>query len=116
MDQIDPFSELTHKRRLSALRPSGVNRDGAGMDVRDVYASHYGRMCPIETLDGPNIGLINSLSTDARINDFGFKEIPYRVVKNGYVTSDVVCLAADKQENKLIAQENLTIDANGNLS
>jgi DNA-directed RNA polymerase subunit beta len=115
MDQINPLSELTHKRRLSALGPSGLNRDRAGMEVRDVHASHYGRICPIETPEGPNIGLINSLSTYARINDFGFIETPYRIVKNGRVTDDVVYLSADKEEGKLIAQANSDVDAKGNL-
>jgi DNA-directed RNA polymerase subunit beta len=110
MDQINPLSEITHKRRLSALGPSGLNRDRAGMEVRDVHASHYGRICPIETPEGPNIGLINSLSTYARINDFGFIETPYRVVKKGHVTDDVVYLSADQEEGKLIAQANSDID------
>ncbi|MDR1528346.1 MAG: DNA-directed RNA polymerase subunit beta [Puniceicoccales bacterium] len=115
MDQINPLSELTHKRKLSAIGPSGLNRDRAGMEVRDVHASHYGRICPIETPEGPNIGLINSLSTYARINGFGFIETPYRVVNSGHVTSDVVYLSADKEENKLIAQANSDTDENGNL-
>jgi DNA-directed RNA polymerase subunit beta len=115
MDQINPLSELTHKRRLSALGPSGLSRDRAGMEVRDVHSSHYGRICPIETPEGPNIGLINSLSTYARINDFGFIETPYRVVKNGRVTDEVVYLPADKEDGKLIAQANSDMDAKGNL-
>ncbi|MDR2738041.1 MAG: DNA-directed RNA polymerase subunit beta [Puniceicoccales bacterium] len=115
MDQINPLSELTHKRRLSALGPSGLNRDRAGMEVRDVHSSHYGRICPIETPEGPNIGLINSLSTYSRINDFGFIETPYRIVKNGRVMDDVVYLSADKEEGKLIAQANSDIDEHGNL-
>ncbi|MDR1413589.1 MAG: DNA-directed RNA polymerase subunit beta [Puniceicoccales bacterium] len=115
MDQINPLSELTHKRRLSALGPSGLNRDRAGMEVRDVHTSHYGRICPIETPEGPNIGLINSLSTYARINSFGFIETPYRIAKNGHVSDDVVYLSADEEEGKLIAQADSDIDENGNL-
>ncbi|MDR1432792.1 MAG: DNA-directed RNA polymerase subunit beta [Puniceicoccales bacterium] len=115
MDQINPLSELTHKRRLSALGPSGLNRDRAGMEVRDVHTSHYGRICPIETPEGPNIGLINSMSTYASINDFGFIETPYRPVKNGRVSDAVVYLSADMEEGKLIAQANSDIDENGNL-
>ncbi|MDR1402042.1 MAG: DNA-directed RNA polymerase subunit beta [Puniceicoccales bacterium] len=116
MDQINPLSELTHKRRLSALGPSGLNRDRAGMEVRDVHTSHYGRICPIETPEGPNIGLINSLSTYARINDFGFIETPYRIVKKGHVADEVVYLSADEEEGKLIAQANSDIDEKGNLT
>jgi DNA-directed RNA polymerase subunit beta len=115
MDQINPLSEVTHKRRLSALGPSGLNRDRAGLEVRDVHPSHYGRICPIETPEGPNIGLINSLSTYARINDFGFIETPYRTVKNGRVTDEVVYLSTDDEEGKIIAQANSEMDGNGNL-
>src|SRR6185436_12648134 len=86
MDQTNPLAELTHKRRLSALGPGGLNRERAGMEVRDVHHSHYGRICPIETPEGPNIGLINSLSTYARVNEFGFIETPYRLVKDGRVS------------------------------
>ena len=106
MDQTNPLAELTHKRRLSALGPGGLNRDRAGFEVRDVHPSHYGRICPIETPEGPNIGLINSMSTFARINDFGFIETPYRKVVNGKVTSKIEYLTADQEENFLIAQAN----------
>ena len=97
MDQINPLSEVTHKRRLSALGPGGLNRDRAGFEVRDVHPSHYGRICPIETPEGPNIGLINSLSSYSRINEFGFIETPYRVVENGKVLNKVVYLTADQE-------------------
>lgn len=115
MDQINPLAELTHKRRLSALGPGGLNRERAGFEVRDVHPSHYGRICPIETPEGPNIGLINSLSTYARINEFGFIETPYRVVKKGKVTDEVRYLAADEEESYVIAQANSEVDAKGNL-
>lgn len=115
MDQINPLSELTHKRRISALGPGGLNRERAGLDVRDVHPSHYGRICPIESPEGPNIGLINSLSTYARLNEFGFIESPYRVVKNGLVTREVVYLNADQEENFKIAQANSTMDEKGRL-
>ena len=115
MDQINPLSELTHKRRLSALGPGGLNRDRAGFEVRDVHTSHYGRICPIETPEGPNIGLINSLSTYARINEFGFIETPYRVVTDGKVTDEVHYLGADKEEAYIIAQANSEIDKEGFL-
>lgn len=116
MDQINPLAELTHKRRLSALGPGGLNRERAGFEVRDVHPSHYGRICPIETPEGPNIGLINSLSIYARINEFGFIETPYRVVENGVVTDKVVYLSADQEENFVIAQANSEIDKNGKLT
>ena len=116
MDQTNPLSELTHKRRLSALGPGGLSRDRAGFEVRDVHPSHYGRICPIETPEGPNIGLISSLSTFARINEFGFIETPYRKVENGRVTSEVEYLSGDRDENFHIAQANSTIDANGRLT
>ena len=106
MDQTNPLAELTHKRRLSALGPGGLNRDRAGFEVRDVHPSHYGRICPIETPEGPNIGLINSMSTFARINDFGFIETPYRRVVGGKVTSKIEYLTADQEEGFLIAQAN----------
>jgi len=106
MDQINPLAELTHKRRLSALGPGGLNRERAGFEVRDVHPSHYGRICPIETPEGPNIGLINSLSIYSRINEFGFIETPYRVVKDGKVTNEVHYLNADKEEDLMIAQAN----------
>ena len=113
MDQTNPLAELTHKRRLSALGPGGLNRDRAGFEVRDVHPSHYGRICPIETPEGPNIGLINSMCTYARINEFGFIETPYRKVKNGKVTNEIEYLTADQEENFLIAQANNPIDKNG---
>lgn len=115
MDQINPLAELTHKRRLSALGPGGLNRERAGFEVRDVHPSHYGRICPIETPEGPNIGLINSLSIYARINEFGFIETPYRVVKKGKVTDEIRYLAADEEENYVIAQANSELDAKSNL-
>ena len=112
MDQTNPLSELTHKRRLSALGPGGLNRDRATFEVRDVHYSHYGRMCPIETPEGPNIGLINSLSTYARINEYGFIEAPYRVIdrKNRIVTDEIVYLTADEEEGAVVAQANEPID------
>ena len=116
MDQINPLAELTHKRRLSALGPGGLNRDRAGFEVRDVHPSHYGRICPIETPEGPNIGLINSMSTYARINSFGFIETPYRKVKNGKVSKDIHDLTADQEENEVIAQANNPLDKNGKFS
>ncbi len=108
MDQTNPLAELTHKRRLSALGPGGLTRERAGFEVRDVHHSHYGRMCPIETPEGPNIGLINSLSTFARINEYGFIETPYRRVdaKTGIVTDDIVYLTADEEDNYIVAQAN----------
>ena len=108
MDQTNPLAELTHKRRLSALGPGGLTRERAGMEVRDVHHSHYGRMCPIETPEGPNIGLINSLSTFARINEYGFIEAPYRWVdpKTGIVTDQIAYLTADEEDNYVIAQAN----------
>ncbi len=115
MDQINPLSEVTHKRRLSALGPGGLNRDRAGFEVRDVHDSHYGRICPIETPEGPNIGLINSLSAYSRINEFGFIETPYRIVESGKALSKVVYLTADQEEGKVIAQANAEIDSNGKL-
>jgi DNA-directed RNA polymerase subunit beta len=115
MDQINPLSEVTHKRCLSVLGPNGLNREHTGLEVRDVHPSHYGRICPIETPEGPNIGLINSLSTYACINKFGFIETPYRVVKDGRVTDEVLYLSADDEEGKVIAQANSDMDANGNL-
>ncbi len=115
MDQINPLAELTHKRRLSALGPGGLNRERAGFEVRDVHTSHYGRICPIETPEGPNIGLINSLSTYARINEFGFIETPYRTVTEGKVSQDVVYLTADQEENHVIAQANSVIDEKSSM-
>ncbi|MCL6612237.1 MAG: DNA-directed RNA polymerase subunit beta [Peptococcaceae bacterium] len=115
MDQTNPLAELTHKRRLSALGPGGLSRERAGFEVRDVHHSHYGRMCPIETPEGPNIGLIGSLSTYARINEFGFIETPYRKVdkENRRVTEEIVYLAADEEEGHIIAQANAPLDENG---
>ena len=113
MDQINPLAELTHKRRLSALGPGGLSRDRAGFEVRDVHPSHYGRICPIETPEGPNIGLIASLATFARINDFGFLETPYRKVENGRVTEKIDYLTADREEQFIIAQANSLIDDKG---
>jgi DNA-directed RNA polymerase subunit beta len=115
MDQTNPLAELTHKRRLSALGPGGLSRERAGFEVRDVHHSHYGRMCPIETPEGPNIGLIGSLSTYARINDFGFMETPYRKVdkENKRVTDEIVYLTADEEEDKVVAQANAVLDENG---
>src|SRR5262249_23516409 len=106
MDQINPLAELTHKRRLSALGPGGLSRDRAGFEVRDVHPSHYGRICPIETPEGPNIGLIASLATFARVNDFGFIETPYRKVEKGRVTSHIEYLTADREEAYIVAQAN----------
>jgi DNA-directed RNA polymerase subunit beta len=116
MDQTNPLAELTHKRRLSALGPGGLNRDRAGFEVRDVHTSHYGRICPIETPEGPNIGLINSMSTFARINEFGFIESPYRVVKDGVVTDKIEYLTADQEENHYIAQANNAFDNKGKFT
>jgi DNA-directed RNA polymerase subunit beta len=116
MDQINPLAELTHKRRLSALGPGGLSRDRAGFEVRDVHPSHYGRICPIETPEGPNIGLIASLATFARINDFGFLETPYRKVKDGRVTEDIEFLTADREEQFIVAQANSPIDGRGHFT
>ena len=116
MDQINPLAELTHKRRLSALGPGGLSRDRAGFEVRDVHPSHYGRICPIETPEGPNIGLIASMATFARINDFGFIETPYRKVTNGRLTSDIEYLTADREEKYSIAQANSAVDDKGHFT
>jgi DNA-directed RNA polymerase subunit beta len=116
MDQINPLAELTHKRRLSALGPGGLSRDRAGFEVRDVHPSHYGRICPIETPEGPNIGLIASLATFARINDFGFLETPYRKVEDGRVTNHVDYLTADREEQFIIAQANSPVDDKGRFT
>jgi DNA-directed RNA polymerase subunit beta len=110
MDQTNPVAELTHKRRLSSLGPGGLNRDRAGFDVRDVHSSHYGRICPIETPEGPNIGLISSLSTFAKINEFGFIETPYRIVRDGIVTEEIEYMTADQEERCVIAQANAPLD------
>ena len=122
MDQNNPLSELTHKRRLSALGPGGLSRERAGFEVRDVHYTHYGRMCPIETPEGPNIGLINSLASFARVNEYGFVEAPYRVVDkstdplNPIVTDDVVYLTADEEDNFTVAQANEPLDAEGHFA
>ena len=120
MDQHNPLSELTHKRRLYALGPGGLSRDRAGFEVRDVHYSHYGRMCPVETPEGPNIGLVNSLATYARINEYGFVEAPYRKVdksdpQNPVVTDDVVYLTADEEDNYTVAQANEPLDEEGHF-
>ena len=115
MDQTNPLSELTHKRRMSALGPGGLTRERAGFEVRDVHYTHYGRLCPIETPEGPNIGLISSLCVHARVNEFGFIETPYRVVTNGVVTDQVVYLTAEQEDNSIIAQANALIDDDGNF-
>src|SRR5947209_7150458 len=116
MDQINPLAELTHKRRLSALGPGGLSRDRAGFEVRDVHPSHYGRICPVETPEGPNIGLIASLATFARINDFGFLETPYRKVEKGRVTGHIDYLTADREEQFIVAQANAPIDEKGHFT
>ena len=113
MDQVNPLSGLTHRRRLSALGPGGLSRERAGFEVRDVHFSHYGRMCPIETPEGPNIGLIGGLASYARVNPFGFIESPYRKVKDGTVTDEIVYLAADEEEEFVVAQANAPIDDEG---
>jgi len=115
MDQTNPLAELTHKRRLSALGPGGLSRKRAGFEVRDVHPSHYGRICPIETPEGPNIGLISSLSTYARVGRFGFLETPYRKVKKGKVSSHIEYLSADKEDKYVIAQANARIDSKGHF-
>jgi DNA-directed RNA polymerase subunit beta len=116
MDQTNSLAELTHKRRLSALGPGGLSRERAGFEVRDVHHSHYGRICPIETPEGPNIGLIGSLATYGRVNRFGFIETPYRVVKEGVVTDEIVYLTADREDEYIIAQANTPVDAgNGHI-
>ncbi len=116
MDQTNPLSEITHKRRLSALGPGGLTRERAGFEVRDVHATHYGRICPIETPEGPNIGLIVSLSTYARVNDFGFIETPYRQVANGKVTNKIIYLSALDEERHVIAQANALMDKDGRFT
>ncbi|MDB2603210.1 DNA-directed RNA polymerase subunit beta [Planktomarina temperata] len=113
MDQTNPLSEVTHKRRLSALGPGGLTRERAGFEVRDVHATHYGRMCPIETPEGPNIGLINSLATFARVNKYGFIETPYRKVVDGVVTDDVQYMSATEEMRHTVAQANAALDENG---
>lgn len=113
MDQTNPIAELTHKRRLSSLGPGGLNRDRAGFEVRDVHSSHYGRICPIETPEGPNIGLITSLSTFAKINEFGFIETPYRIVRDHVVTDEIEYMTADQEERCIIAQASAQLDDYG---
>lgn len=115
MDQTNPLSEVTHKRRISALGPGGLTRERAGFEVRDVHPTHYGRVCPIETPEGPNIGLINSLALYARLNDYGFLETPYRKVENGKVTDEVHYLSAIEEGKYVVAQANATVDEDGNL-
>ena len=116
MDQINPLSELTHKRRLSALGPGGLNRKRAGFEVRDVHYTHYGRLCPIETPEGPNIGLITSLACYSKVNEYGLLESPFRKVKNGKVTDEVSYLTADIEDDYMVAQSNTPLDAKGNLA
>ena len=113
MDQVNPLSGLNHRRRLSALGPGGLSRERAGFEVRDVHFSHYGRMCPIETPEGPNIGLIGGLASYGRVNAFGFIESPYRIVKDGQVTDEIKYFAADEEEEYVVAQANAPLDANG---
>ena len=115
MDQVNPMSGLTHRRRLSALGPGGLSRERAGFEVRDVHFSHYGRMCPIETPEGPNIGLIGALSTYARVNEFGFIESPYRVVTDGKVTNEILYLTADEEEDYVVAQANAPLNPDGSF-
>jgi DNA-directed RNA polymerase subunit beta len=116
MDQVNPLSGLTHRRRLSALGPGGLSRERAGFEVRDVHFSHYGRMCPIETPEGPNIGLIGALATFARVNEFGFIESPYRRVRNGKVTDEIVYLTADEEEEYVVAQANVPLNPDGSFT
>ena len=116
MDQNNPLSEVTHKRRVSALGPGGLTRERAGFEVRDVHPTHYGRVCPIETPEGPNIGLINSLATYARTNDYGFLESPYRKVVNGKVTDDIEFLSAINEAEHVIAQASAPIDKNNKFT
>src|SRR5207248_965767 len=116
MDQTNPLSEVTHKRRLSALGPGGVTRERAGFEVRDVHPTHYGRICPIETPEGPNSGLINSLATYDRVNKYGFVETPYRKVKDGRVTDEVVYLSAMEEGRYYVAQANAIIDSRGRFT
>lgn len=115
MDQINPLSELTHKRRLSALGPGGLNRKRAGFEVRDVHHTHYGRLCPIETPEGPNIGLITSLACYSKVNEYGLLESPFRKVENGKVTDKIEYLTADIEDDKIVAQSNTPLDKNGKL-
>ena len=116
MDQTNPLSEITHKRRVSALGPGGLTRERAGFEVRDVHPTHYGRVCPIETPEGPNIGLINSLALYARTNEYGFLETPYRKVEDGKVTDHIDYLSAIEEGQYVIAQANAQLDKNGRLA
>ncbi|MEG0621216.1 MAG: DNA-directed RNA polymerase subunit beta, partial [Raoultibacter sp.] len=116
MDQTNPLSEITHKRRVSALGPGGLTRERAGFEVRDVHPTHYGRVCPIETPEGPNIGLINSLALYARLNEYGFIETPYRRVVDGKVTNQIDYLSAIEEGKYVIAQANAELDAEGRLT
>ncbi|MCT9935416.1 DNA-directed RNA polymerase subunit beta, partial [Planotetraspora sp. A-T 1434] len=116
MDQTNPLAGLTHKRRLSALGPGGLSRERAGFEVRDVHPSHYGRMCPIETPEGPNIGLIGSLSSFGRVNSFGFVETPYRRVEDGRVTDQIDYLTADEEDRHVVAQANTVLNADGSFA
>ena len=113
MDQTNPLSEITHKRRVSALGPGGLTRERAGFEVRDVHSTHYGRVCPIETPEGPNIGLINSLALYARTNKYGFLETPYRRVEGGKVTAKIDYLSAIEESDFTIAQANSELETNG---
>jgi DNA-directed RNA polymerase subunit beta len=113
MDQTNPLAEITHKRRVSALGPGGLTRERAGFEVRDVHVTHYGRVCPIETPEGPNIGLINSLALYARLNEYGFIETPYRQVIDGKVTNQIDYLSAIEEGKYVIAQANATLDEQG---
>src|SRR5208282_6492887 len=116
MDQTNPLSEIAHKRRLSALGPGGLTRERAGFEVRDVHPTHYGRVCPIETPEGPNIGLINSLALYARTNDYGFLETPYRVAKSSHVTDEIHYLSAIEEGRYVIAQANAALDKKNKFS
>ncbi len=116
MDQTNPLSEITHKRRVSALGPGGLTRERAGFEVRDVHPTHYGRVCPIETPEGPNIGLINSLALYAQLNEYGFLETPYRRVESGRVTDKIDFLSAIEEGEFAIAQANAAKDAKGALT
>ena len=115
MDQTNPLSEITHKRRVSALGPGGLTRERAGFEVRDVHSTHYGRVCPIETPEGPNIGLINSLALFAKTNKYGFLETPYRRVENGKVTAEIDYLSAIEESQFTIAQANSELDEKSNF-
>ena len=117
MDQTNPLAEITHKRRLSALGPGGLSRERAGFEVRDVHYTHYGRLCPIETPEGPNIGLISSLGVFAKVNNLGFIETPYRKVTDGKIDlKETVYLTAEEEESKLIAQANIPFDEGGQIT